>query len=315
MQFAHITHGDDPDGLVCAALLRRLFGTETILANYDDLEEALGGIEPGYDSLYITDLNLREALVPQIERIRGFATVTIIDHHPMEPTLSAWLRSLGVEIIHDTSDCASALVYDHFKEQLEKDAARLAAYAAVNDMFEDGPIASKLMDGMDRKFVGHEALLLGSALGSDQSKPFKERIVEELSRYAYPHRIRGVVEAAMSQLEKIVRIKETVPGRAKILGRLAYMECGEDLSTGEVANIVMDTLLVPVGLCWKEQGEMVNISMRGERRLPEHLGDIASRLSKRHGGFGGGHARASGAKVPRAKLDAFLADLAGELNP
>lgn len=315
MKFAHITHGDDPDGLVCAALLRRLFGTETILANYDDLEEALGGIEPGYDSLYITDLNLREALVPQIERIRGFATVTIIDHHPMEPTLSAWLRSLGVEIIHDTSDCASALVYDHFKEQLERDAARLAAYAAVNDMFEDGPIASKLMDGMDRKFVGHEALLLGSALGSDQSKPFKERIVEELSRYAYPHRIRGVVEAAMSQLEKIVRIKETVPGRAKILGRLAYMECGEDLSTGEVANIVMDTLLVPVGLCWKEQGEMVNISMRGERRLPEHLGDIASRLSKRHGGFGGGHARASGAKVPRAKLDAFLADLAGELNP
>ncbi len=315
MKFAHITHGDDPDGLVCAALLRRLFGTETILANYDDLEEALGGIEPGYDSLYITDLNLREALVPQIERIRGFATVTVIDHHPMEPTLSAWLRSLGVEIIHDTSDCASALVYDHFKEQLERDAARLAAYAAVNDMFEDGPIASKLMDGMDRKFVGHEALLLGSALGSDQSKPFKERIVEELSRYAYPHRIRGVVEAAMSQLEKIVRIKETVPGRAKILGRLAYMECGEDLSTGEVANIVMDTLLVPVGLCWKEQGEMVNISMRGERRLPEHLGDIASRLSKRHGGFGGGHARASGAKVPRAKLDAFLADLAGELNP
>ncbi len=315
MKFAHITHGDDPDGLVCAALLRRLFGTETILANYDDLEEALGGIEPGYDSLYITDLNLREALVPQIERIRGFATVTIIDHHPMEPTLSAWLRSIGVEIIHDTSDCASALVYDHFKEQLERDAARLAAYAAVNDMFEDGPIASKLMDGMDRKFVGHEALLLGSALGSDQSKPFKERIVEELSRYAYPHRIRGVVEAAMSQLEKIVRIKETVPGRAKILGRLAYMECGEDLSTGEVANIVMDTLLVPVGLCWKEQGEMVNISMRGERRLPEHLGDIASRLSKRHGGFGGGHARASGAKVPRAKLDAFLADLAGELNP
>jgi len=315
LKFAHITHGDDPDGLVCAALLRRLFGTETILANYDDLEEALGGIEPGYDSLYITDLNLREALVPQIERIRGFATVTIIDHHPMEPTLSAWLRSIGVEIIHDTSDCASALVYDHFKEQLEKDAARLAAYAAVNDMFEDGPIASKLMDGMDRKFVGHEALLLGSALGSDQSKPFKERIVEELSRYAYPHRIRGVVEAAMSQLEKIVRIKETIPGRAKILGRLAYMECGEDLSTGEVANIVMDTLLVPVGLCWKEQGEMVNISMRGERRLPEHLGDIASRLSKRHGGFGGGHARASGAKVPRAKLDAFLADLAGELNP
>lgn len=315
MKFAHVTHGDDPDGLVCAALLRHLFGADTVLANYDDLEEVLAGIDGGYDSLYVTDLNLREALVPQIKRIRGFAQVTIIDHHPMEPTLSGWLRSLGVEIIHDTADCASVILYDHFRDGLEKDAARLAAYAAVTDMFEDGPIASKLMDGMDRKFVEHEALLLGAALGSDQSVPFKERIVEELSRYTYPHRIMGVVEAAVSQLEKIVRIKETVPARTKLIGRLAVIECGaDDLSTGETANIVMDTLLAPVGLCWKGQGDMVNISMRGERRLPEHLGDVAARLSKRHGGFGGGHARASGAKIPRGELEAFLIDLAKELN-
>lgn len=315
MKIAHITHGDDPDGLICAALLRHLFGAEAILANYDDFEEALERIGPGYDSLYITDLNLREALIMQIKRIREFATVVVIDHHPIEPTLSAWLSRIGVEIIHDTTDCASVLVYDHFKEKLEKDAERLAAYAAVSDMFEDGPIASKLMDGMDRKFVQHEALMLGAALGSDQSQSFKERIVEELSHYAYPHRITGVVEASVSQLEKIVRIKETIPGRVKVLGRLAYMECGDDLSTGEVANIVMDKILAPVGLCWKDQGEMVNISMRGERRIPEHLGDIAARLSKKYGGFGGGHARASGAKVPKGKLEVFLADLARELNP
>ena len=314
MKFVNITHGDDSDGLICAALLRRLFGAEAILANYDDLEEALGRIEPDYDSLYITDLNLREALFPQIKRIREFATVTVIDHHPIEPTLSALLSSIGVKIIHDTADCASALVYDHFKEELEKDAIRLTAYAAVSDMFEEGPIASKLMDVMNRKFVQHEALLLGAALGNDQSHIFKERIVEELSRYAYPHRISGVVESAIKQLEKIVRLKETIPGRARVIGRLAYMECGDELSTGEIANIVMDTLLVPVALCWKDQGNMVNISIRGERSLFEHLGDIAARLSKKHGGFGGGHARASGAKVPRAKLEAFIVDLTKELN-
>jgi RecJ-like exonuclease len=111
-----------------------------------------------------------------------------------------------------------------------------------------------------------------------------------------------------------VKIKETVPKRAKRIGRLAVMECGDDSSTGEVANIIMDTLLVPVGMCWKDQGEMVNISLRGERRLPEHLGEVVSRLSKKYGGFGGGHARASGAKVPKEKLDAFISDLAAALN-
>jgi nanoRNase/pAp phosphatase (c-di-AMP/oligoRNAs hydrolase) len=311
---ASITHGDDLDGLTCGAFLIHLFGARVIPANYDDLEDALKGVSSDVDHLYITDLNLREVLLPHIERIRGHASVTIIDHHPMEKSLGDSLRRIGVEIVHDTRDCAAALVYDHFKERLEVDAARLAAYAAVSDMFEDGPVASRLMDGMDRKFVQNEALMLSAALGCDQSEVFKRRLLDELSHYAYPHRIKGVVEASVAQLEKIVRIKETVRGRAKSMGRLAVMECGDDSSTGEVANIVMDTLLVSVGMCWKDQGEMVNISLRGERRLPEHLGEIVSRISKKYGGFGGGHARASGAKVPRDKLDAFITDLAAALN-
>jgi hypothetical protein len=116
----------------------------------------------------------------------------------MEKSLSYSLGLLGVEIMHDTRDCASALVYDHFKDRLELDAARLVAYAAVSDMFEDGPVASQLMDGMDRKFAQQEALLLSFALNCDQSETFKRRLLKELSCYAYPHRIRGIVEAAGS---------------------------------------------------------------------------------------------------------------------
>jgi oligoribonuclease NrnB/cAMP/cGMP phosphodiesterase (DHH superfamily) len=309
-----ITHGDDVDGLTSGAFLMRLFDATIIPANYDDLEDALRGVGHDVDHLFITDLNLREALLPLIEDIKRHASVTIIDHHPMEKSLGAALKKLGVEVVHDTRDCASTLVYDHFKDELGRDAARLAAYAAVSDMFEDGPVASRLMDGMDRKFVHHEALMLSAALGSDQSETFKRRILKELSRFAYPHRIKGVVEASVSQMEKIVRIKETVSVRAKRRGRLAVMECEDDSSTGEVANIVMDTLLVDVGMCWKDQGEMANISLRGERRLPEHLGDLALQISKKYGGFGGGHSRASGAKVPRDKLEDFIEDLVVVLN-
>jgi single-stranded-DNA-specific exonuclease len=314
MPTASITHGDDVDGLTCGALLIHLFDAVVTPANYDDLEEALTGVGKDVDRLFITDLNLREALLPLIEGITAHASVTIIDHHPMEASLAKRLRVLGVEIVHDTRDCASALVYDHFRDKLEIDAARLAAYAAVSDMFEDGPVASRLMDGMDRKFVQHEALMLSAALGSNQSDSFKKRLLGELSNYAYPHRIRGVVKASVDQLEKIVRIMETIRGRARVMGRLAVMESEDESSTGEVANIVMDALLVPIGMCWKNQGEMVNISLRGERRLPEHLGDLVSSVSAKYGGFGGGHARASGAKVPRDKLDAFIEDIARVLN-
>ena len=314
MPTANITHGDDLDGLTCGALLIHLFDAMITPANYDDLEEALAGVGKDVNKLYITDLNLREVLIPYIEVITTHASVTIIDHHPMDASLAKRIRDLGVEIVHDTRDCAAALVYDHFKDELEIDAARLAAYAAVSDMFEDGPVASRLMDGMDRKFVHHEALMLSAALGSNQSTSFKLRLLRDLSNYAYPHRIRGVVKASVDQLEKIVRIKETIKGKARVLGRLAVMECCDDSSTGEVANIIMDTMLVPVGMCWKDQGEMVNISLRGERRLLEHLGDLVSRLSAKYGGFGGGHARASGAKVPKEKLEAFIGDIAQALN-
>ena len=313
MPTVSITHGDDVDGLTSGALLRRLFDAKVIPTNYDDFEQALEDVGAEVDRLFITDLNLREALLPLIKGIKKHAAITVIDHHPMDKSLWEALKGLGVELVHDTRDCASALVYDHFKDRLEAEAARLAVYAAVSDMFEDGPIASRLMDGMDRKFVQNEALMLSAALACDQSETFKNRLLDELSHYGYPHRIKGVVEASLAQLEKIVRIKETIRGRAKRIGRLAVMECDNDSSTGEVANIIMDTLLVPVGMCWKVQGEMVNISLRGERRLPEHLGDIASRISKRYEGFGGGHARASGAKVPKEKLEAFVEDLSAAL--
>jgi len=311
---ANITHGDDVDGLTCAAFLRRVFSAKVFLTNYDDLEHALGEINPEYNSLYITDLNLREVLIPQIKRITGFASVTIIDHHPMNPVLYSLLVDLGVDIVHETRDCAAVLVYDHFKDKLEKDAQRIAIYAAVTDMFEDGPIASRLMNGIDRKFAQHEALILSHALANNQSKSFKERLVEELNKYTYPHKINGAVELAINQLEKIVNMKEIVKKRAFNIGRFAYMECDDENSTGEVANIVMDTLLVPVGMCWKDQGKMINISLRGERGLEENLGELLASLAQKHGGFGGGHKRASGAKIPKDKFEGFLKDITMVLN-
>jgi oligoribonuclease NrnB/cAMP/cGMP phosphodiesterase (DHH superfamily) len=310
-----IVHGDDADGLTCGAFLKRLTGCEVYLANYDNLDNALSKVQPPVTSLTVCDLSIREALGPELRRIRGFAEVAIIDHHQMDQALVDELTGMGVSVSLDTRDCAAVLVYETFKEQLGREAARLAAYAAISDMFEDGPLASQLLGKMDRKFVQHEAHILTHALGKDQTLGFKRVIMDELSRYSYPHRIPGAVEAAVRCLEEMASIKERIPGAATVRGRVAVMEAVGDQSTGAMANLLMDALAVDVGVSFKENGEYVNVSLRGERDLKEHLGDISKELGRALGGFGGGHQRASGVKLPRDRLAEFLDRVVGRLSP
>ncbi len=314
MSTVTIAHGEDPDGLTCAALLLHLRGAKVLLANYDDFEEKLASVEPPTRHVYICDLNIRGALLPEIMRIRGFSEVTVIDHHAMAEGVKERLEDSGVTVVLDLRDCSSAILYDLFEEELDRRAARLAAYAAVSDMFEEGPVASRLLARFDTKFVQHEALILTHSLFEDSSPEFRNRIIEGLSRFEYPHRMRGVPEAALAYLEEMARVMETLPGRVTRLGRLAYVEALMERSTGSVANLVMDTMGVDVGVCYKENGPYYNVSLRGEKGLEEDLGEIARRLGERHGGFGGGHKRAAGAKVPRAHLMGFIEDLSEELG-
>ena len=304
-----IVHGDDVDGLTCGAFLRRLTGCDVYMANYDNLEHALGRVTPPVKTLYICDLNIREALVPDLMRIREFADVNIIDHHQMSDELMAKLRDAGISVVLDTRDCAGVLVYDVFREGLGQGAARIAAYAAISDMFEDGPLGSQILAKIDLKFAQHEAQILTHALSMNQTIDFKRVILDELSRYGYPHRIPGAVDLAVQCLEEMTEMKEKISAEAVSVGRLAHMAAVNEYSTGGTANLIIDTLGVDVGVSYKENGDYVNVSLRGELGLPEHLGDISRDLGEKYGGFGGGHQRASGVKIPRAHLEAFLADL------
>ena len=150
------------------------------------------------------------------------------------------LTGLGVQVTLDTRDCAAVLVYDAFREQLGWEASRLAAYAAISDMFEGGPLASALLGRMDRKFAQHEAQILTHALSMDQTLDFKRLAIRELSAYSYPHRILGAVEAAVTCLEEMAALKEAIPASATIRGRGAIMEAVGGHSTGALANLLTD---------------------------------------------------------------------------
>jgi RecJ-like exonuclease len=308
-----ITHGDDVDGLTCGAFLIRLMKSDVYLANYDNLEKALSKVRPPVDTLYICDLNIREALWPEIDRINEFAEITIIDHHQMEPNLQKKIIENDIKLIFDKTECAGVITFYHFKKELGREASRLAAYAAISDMFENGPLASKILARMDRKFAQHEAQILTHALAADQTIDFKQKIMHELSDFVYPHRIDGVVDATLRCLENMAKIIEMIPGKANVVGRVAYMEAGEE-STGGLSNLIIESLGVDVALSYKENGDFVNVSLRGEKGLNEHLGELSKLTAKKHGGFGGGHHRASGAKIPKENLTSFIREIVDFLN-
>lgn len=309
-----IVHGDDTDGLTCGAFMKRVKGGEIYLANYDNLENALKKVNPPVDTLYICDLNVREELEQDLKRINEFAKINIIDHHQMTQEMMTRLGKQGIYIRLETGDCAAVLVYDTYKAQLGNEGKRLAAYAAISDMFDNGPIADGLLSKLDRKFVQHEAQLLTHALSTDQTMKFKRLVLDELSKFNYPHRIPGVVEKAIECLENMTKIKEEIPSRAKVTGRIASMESINDYSTGSISNLLIDTLGVDVGISYKSNGDYYNLSFRGEMMLEEHLGEMCKEIGTMFGGFGGGHNRASGMKVPKESIVQVLEEFNKRLN-
>ncbi|MEM3005697.1 MAG: DHH family phosphoesterase [Candidatus Bathyarchaeia archaeon] len=310
-----ISHGEDADGLICAAFLANLKGAKPILVTYDDFKEALGEVKPPTAELYICDLCAREELVKEILRIGEFARVVIVDHHPTAGFLLQELERGGVQVVYSPEDCASALLYDHYNREMGREEARLAAYAAISDQFEEGPIASRLLSMFDRHLIQHEALILTHALFKVTSNDFRRRMVEELRRYTIPHRIPGLVEAAVSYLEHTATLMEELKSKAVRLRRLAYFDASGEPSTGAVANLILDALDVDVGVSYKPSiGGRVNISIRGRRGIGLHLGIITREVAMKHGGFGGGHDRASGASIPRESLLRFIEDLEEALS-
>lgn len=314
MTIINITHGEDPDGICCAAILRYLIDAKIFLTNYDTLEKVLTNVNPKVDEIFITDLNIRQELLDIISHIRNFAKVTIIDHHPLTKNVQKNILDMGITLIYDTRDCATCLLFNLYRKVLPNEAARLAAYAAISDMFDNGPIATSILARLDRKLTQHQALILTHAMQFDNSYEFRERILVELSSFILPHRIPGVVDAALAFLEDSCKIMDRLPYQSKMMGRLAFMDCSVEKNTGSIANLILDKLGVDVGVCYKIDNNSVNISLRGERTLKEHLGELAHDLAKKFGGYGGGHHRASGAKIPKEKLNEFIKELSNKLG-
>jgi RecJ-like exonuclease len=263
-------------------------------------------IKDNCEVVYICDLGLNEKSLDELERIGRFAELIYVDHHHLNPDLLKTVRGIGVKLIHDLRDCASALTFDLFKEALPHKATLLPSYAAVSDRLEDGPIAKKIIQKLDRDFVLFEATLLSYAIEIADIR-FKKQIINQLSKLGYPHQIEGIPSLALHQANRIAVLRDELPSRASTLGNIVYVEA-KDNSPGIIANLLLDVCDADIGICYdtNSQKQISDVSLRCKAGMKLNLGIITSQVAKRFGGFGGGHPRASGARIPTPALVDFI---------
>jgi len=305
-----ISHSTDVDGIASAALLKLAKDADVKLVDYGDFIEALKSVTNASE-LYICDLGLSpETAQPffnEINRIRGFAKVTYIDHHPKVRGYR-YASKANFRVIHSLRDCTAALTYNEFKNILPKGASIIPAYAALTDYLENGPIASKILDLHDRIHLYYEASILAYAieqLGRTSEKLLL--IVDELSRLKYPHEINGVAEAAARQAKRVSSFLKRVEKEGVVKRGYAYIEVAS-FPKGAAANLVRCFFETPVGVAYrvKSNSPYVEVSLRASSTYPKDLGSITQRLASELGGFGGGHSKASGARIPKESLQRFL---------
>ena len=310
-----LSHRKDVDGLGSASLAVAATGGQVILSDYDNLVQNLRGIPDDAERVVLSDLGADSADFPefleQMKRLASNAKVTYIDHHFMSEGAKRKLGKAGVQVVHDTKECASMLTYKTFKDQLPERARLIALLGAVTDYMDDSPMAKKMMEQSDRQFVLLEASMLSYALGRMEGKEgFPELVVSELARMKHPHEIPGVPQAAVEELEKVAQLGEFVKAHGTKKGRLAYMVTSQ-YSTGNIAKLLIGAFAVPVGVAMKEKKKgWYEVSLRGTSESRIHLGRAVAKISARLGGSGGGHFKAAGCRIPVSKADEFITALA-----
>ena len=307
-----ISHIKDVDGCVCAALIKYVTKSSFLLANYGNMNECLRSIHDTFDHVYVSDIGINETTVKEFSRIRQFSELTFIDHHPLDASVLESIQKIDVKVVHDQRDCAGILTYNLFKEDLPHEAGLLASYAAVSDRLENGPLTKKVLRRYDRDFVLFETMLLSYAL-EKANADYKKKLVPRLSKLEYPHQIPDVSKLALEQAERVASLRRELPLRTQRIGDVLYADAKGD-SSGTIANLLIEVCDAKIGIGYdtNEQTQITDLSIRGAISLRADLGKKVSKLAKKFKGTGGGHQKASGARIPTSKLMEFICALADQ---
>jgi RecJ-like exonuclease len=238
--------------------------------------------------------------------------VEYIDHHDVGEDIKDKLRNAGVTLIHSTDECTSVQVYQRYKNKLTSYSSFYAAAGALTDYLEQRPIASMLVSRFDRHFLMLESTALSYMISSNQhDEEFLLNIVDSISKNRFPHDIEGGFMMAEKYAIRVSEAVKSLEGSIIRKKNLAHVRNDLDLTASVIVNFVLGISGRPVALVYKPRDEINSfvISIRGSKECEAHLGRLVNEIAANFGGSGGGHDKASGAVIPKDRLDEFISEL------
>ncbi len=301
------THGDS-DGICAGAIVKSaLPGSIVFFTSPVGLLGELNSLTENHENIVICDIAIDEKSCMQLKKklneISEVSKVTYMDHHPLPKAgfRASWFYR---------DDCSSSeQAYRIFEKKLNRDMRSVAIYGAMGDFSETAVIKKWMRDWDKRTLYFYAGTLIQGITNAGRDYDFKRRIVDALSEDIPPPRIEGLLEAALIASKKEEELKVHVREKVVKLKKLAYViDINGFMSKAAIYAASYGNALVGVSCEHRAHKHVYDISIR-LRNGGVDLNTILRRVAPEHGGTGGGHPFAGGARIPEKNLKAFLFDL------
>jgi single-stranded-DNA-specific exonuclease len=316
-----ISHKEDVDGLVSAALIQNALKVKNIfLADYPSLLNILDYVisicrkNKKFTRVIICDLGLnkknQDVFIEKIQYlISNNIQIVYIDHHYLEYPIKDKLVNIGVKLFHNVEECTSVQIYYLCKNKLNSKYSFYASAAALTDYMESRPLANILVSKYDRTFLMLESCFLSYIISSSQKNiDFLKYVSKSISIFKLPHELKNGFILVKQFSDKISKALSVIESKIIKLDNIAYLNHDLDLASSMIVNFVLGLSGKHVGIAFKLK-ENINsyvLSIRGSKELSVHLGKLVNDLSSELNGSGGGHDKACGAVIPQENMDLFL---------
>src|SRR5919197_5214417 len=316
-----ISHKEDVDGISSAALVKAAFKAKSVvLVDYSNIISNLeklalsNTMDQRIDRIFVCDLGLSKRNEQKFIDIIGTiisngSKVTYIDHHELRSETAVTLKKMGEVLVHSVDECTSIQIYSKFKKKLKTQAAFFAAAGALTDYMENKPIASSIVSRFDKQFLMLEATALSYMISANQhNNEFLSKIVDTLADMKYPHDIEGGFSIAEKYAQKVSNAIKQIEESIVKIDNLAYVQNNLDLSASMIVNSVLGMSEKAVAMAYKSKDDINSyiISIRGSKDCKIHLGRLVNDIASELGGSGGGHDKASGAVIPKEKIEELI---------
>lgn len=301
------SHGDS-DGICAGAIAKSaLPGSTVYFISPVGLLDELNRLTDNYENIVICDIAVDEKSCRQIKdrlnELSQISKVTYIDHHPL-PNIgfkASWFH-------HD--ECSSSeQAFRIFEKKLSRDMRSVAIYGAMGDFSETAVIKKWMRDWDKRTLYFYAGTLIQGITYAGRDYDFKRRILDALSEEIAPPWIEGLLDAALIASRKEEEIKVLVREKVVKLKKLAYViDINGFMSKAAIYAASYGNAPVGVSCEHRAHKHVYDISLR-LRNGGVDLNIILRRLAPEHGGTGGGHPFAGGARIPEKNLMAFLKEL------